>query len=194
MGWKWKYILRFNTFNNEFLDKKNAHREAECRWKVWGLSKSLLWRAFNLIFNLEYQMEKLKSKVDVSFSIWQLCLWNESFAVLKIYHFLMQDPKKSTKIWKDLYKNKKKKDRSSRDLEIFGNLAIYLRKWVSECFAGIYGGQTLLLLWDFCFMHEWSQKILYKIGLVSSLFHHSLVMPHPCSSRGFLMKYRLFLY
>ena len=81
----------------------------------------------------------------------------------------MQDPKKSTKIWKDLYKNKKKKDWSSRDLEIFGNLAIYLRKWVSECFAGIYGGQTLLLLWDNCFMHGWSKKIFYKIGLVSSL-------------------------
>ena len=83
---------------------------------------------------------------------------------------LMQDPKKSTKIWKDLYKNKKKKDWSSRDLEIFGNLAIYLRKWVSECFAGIYGGQTLLFLWDNCFMHGWSNKIFYRIGLVSYLY------------------------
>lgn len=83
------------------------------------------------------------------------------------YEILHKDPKKSTKIWKDLYKNKKKKDWSSRDLEIFGNLAIYLRKWVSECFAGIYGGQTLLLLWDNCFMHGWSKKIFYKIGLVT---------------------------
>ena len=91
------------------------------------------------------------------------------FCSFKIYLFLIQDPKKSTKIWKDLYKNKKKKDWSSRDLEIFGNLAIYLRKWVSECFAGIYGGQTLLFLWDFCFMHGWSKKIFYKIGLVSNL-------------------------
>ena len=54
-------------------------------------------------------------------------------------------------------------------MEIFGNLAIYLRKWVSECFAGIYGGQTLLFLWDNCFMHGWSKKIFYKIGLVSTL-------------------------
>jgi len=83
------------------------------------------------------------------------------------YEILHKDPKKSTKIWKDLYKNKKKKDWSSRDLEIFGNLAIYLRKWVSECFAGIYGGQTLLFLWDNCFMHGWSKKIFYKIGLVT---------------------------
>jgi len=83
------------------------------------------------------------------------------------YEILHKDPKKSTKIWKDLYKNKKKKDWSSRDLEIFGNLAIYLRKWVSECFAGIYGGQTLLFLWDNCFMHGWSKKIFYRIGLVT---------------------------
>ena len=69
-------------------------------------------------------------------------------------------------MWKDLYK-KKKKDWKDRDLELFGDPAIYLRKWISEAFAGIYGGQTLLFLWDYCFMHGWSKKIFYKIGLVT---------------------------
>ena len=82
------------------------------------------------------------------------------------YEILNKDPKKSTKLWKDLYK-KKKKDWKERDLQPFGDPAIYLRKWISEAFAGIYGGQTLLFLWDFCFMHGWSKKIFYKIGLVT---------------------------
>ena len=69
-------------------------------------------------------------------------------------------------MWKDLYK-KKKRDWKSKDLEPFGDPAIYLRKWISEAFAGIYGGETLLFLWDYCFMHTWSKKIFYKITLVT---------------------------
>jgi len=83
------------------------------------------------------------------------------------YEILHKDPKKSTKLWKDLYKNKKKKDWSSRDLKLFSDPAMYLRKWISQAFAGNFGGPTLLFIWDYCFMHGWSKKIFYKIGLVT---------------------------
>ena len=49
----------------------------------------------------------------------------------------------------------------------FADVAIYLRKWISEAFAGIYGGQTIMFVWDYCFMHGWTRKVFYKIGLVS---------------------------
>ena len=82
------------------------------------------------------------------------------------YEILHKDVNKSTKTWKELYK-KRRKDWKDRDLEIFADPAIYLRKWISEAFAGIYGGQSLLFLWDYCFMHGWSKKIFYKIALVT---------------------------
>ena len=28
------------------------------------------------------------------------------------------------------------------------------------------GGTTLLFVWDICFMHNWSKKIFYKLGLI----------------------------
>ena len=49
----------------------------------------------------------------------------------------------------------------------FADVAIYLRKWISEAFAGIYGGQTIMFVWDYCFMHGWTRKVFYKIGLVT---------------------------
>ena len=52
------------------------------------------------------------------------------------YEIIDKDPKKSVKIWNDLYK-KKKKEWKARDLNYFGHLDIYLRKWLSEAFAGI---------------------------------------------------------
>ena len=78
----------------------------------------------------------------------------------------LQDAKKSQKLWQELYK-KKKKDWKERDLAPFADVAIYLRKWISEAFAGIYGGQTIMFVWDYCFMHGWTRKVFYKIGLVS---------------------------
>ena len=29
----------------------------------------------------------------------------------------------------------------------------------------IFAGKTLLFIWDICFMHNWSKKIFYKLGL-----------------------------
>jgi hypothetical protein len=81
------------------------------------------------------------------------------------YEILHKETKKSTHMWQDLYK-KKKKDVKDRDLEPFGDPEIYLRKWISEGFAGIFGGQNLLYIWDFCFMSGWTKKTFQKIGLV----------------------------
>ena len=52
-----------------------------------------------------------------------------------------------------------------RDLEIFGNLEIYLRKWISEAFAGILGGPEILYVWDLLFMNKWSKDIFASIAL-----------------------------
>ena len=54
---------------------------------------------------------------------------------------------KSIKIWNELYK-KSKRNWKGRDLEHFANVKIYLRKWVSEAFAGVLGGDVLLYVWD----------------------------------------------
>ena len=52
------------------------------------------------------------------------------------YEIIDRDTKKSVKIWNELYK-KKKKDWKAKDQEHFTNLEIYLRKWMSEAFAGM---------------------------------------------------------
>ena len=51
------------------------------------------------------------------------------------YEILHKDVSKSTKMWQELYK-KRKKDWKERDLSPFGDPAIYIRKWLSEAFAG----------------------------------------------------------
>ena len=48
----------------------------------------------------------------------------------------LNPPQKSKRNWKD------------RDLAHFANVKIYLRKWVSEAFAGVLGGDVLLYVWD----------------------------------------------
>lgn len=63
------------------------------------------------------------------------------------YEILHEDERKSVKIWNELYK-KRKRDWKEKDLEHFGNLKIYLRKWISEAFAGVFGGDVLLYVWD----------------------------------------------
>ena len=47
----------------------------------------------------------------------------------------------------ELYK-KSKRNWKDRDLEYFANVKVYLRKWVSEAFAGVLGGDVLLYVWD----------------------------------------------
>ena len=61
----------------------------------------------------------------------------------------------------------------------FADVAIYLRKWISEAFAGIYGGsngQTIMFVWDYCFMHGWTRKVFYKIGLVTLMLIRPFAM------------------
>ena len=43
---------------------------------------------------------------------------------------------------------KSKRNWKERDLAHFANIKIYLRKWVSEAFAGVLGGDVLLYVWD----------------------------------------------
>ena len=43
---------------------------------------------------------------------------------------------------------KSKRNWKERDLAHFANVKIYLRKWVSEAFAGVLGGDVLLYVWD----------------------------------------------
>ena len=60
------------------------------------------------------------------------------------YEILHKDTKKSAKLWQDLYK-KKKRDWKDRDLTLFGDPEIYIRKWLSECFTGILGTYDSLI-------------------------------------------------
>ena len=50
---------------------------------------------------------------------------------------------------------------SCEKIKTFGNQNIkYL---IDSKFSG---GTTLLFVWDICFMHNWSKKIFYKLGLI----------------------------
>ncbi len=80
------------------------------------------------------------------------------------YEILNEDERKSVKIWNELYR-KKKRDWRDRDLEHFANLRVYLRKWISEAFAGVIGGDKILYVWDMLFVNHWSSAVFAKITL-----------------------------
>ncbi|XP_059082396.1 uncharacterized protein LOC131879920 [Tigriopus californicus] len=79
------------------------------------------------------------------------------------YEILHEDTKKSVKIWNDLYK--KKKDSKNKDWNLFADVAVYLRKWISEAFAGILSQNNLFYVWDLLFLNRWSRDIFKKITL-----------------------------
>ena len=71
---------------------------------------------------------------------------------------------RSTQLWRELYKRKKREWRE-QDLEHFGNVHVFIRKWLSEAFAGVFGGNCILYVWDVLFLHGWSKDIFRQIAL-----------------------------
>ena len=60
---------------------------------------------------------------------------------------------------------KAKRNWKERDLAHFANVKIYLRKWVSEAFAGVLGGDVLLYVWDLvCRIHS-QEMVISRIFL-----------------------------
>ena len=82
------------------------------------------------------------------------------------YEILMKDKKKSVKIWNDLDK-KKRRNWKETELQLFADVNIYLRKWMSEAFVGIYSNPTILYVWDYLFMHDWKAAYFKKLCLVT---------------------------
>ena len=80
------------------------------------------------------------------------------------YEILVKGQKKSVKIWNDLEK-KRRKNWKQNELEIFGDVAIYLRKWISEGFVGLFSNPTILFIWDYLFMNNW--KCMRKLCIVT---------------------------
>ena len=80
------------------------------------------------------------------------------------YEILVKGQKKSVKVWNDLEK-KRRRNWKPTELEIFGDVAIYLRKWISECFVGIFSTPTILFVWDYLFMNNW--KCMRKLCIVT---------------------------
>ena len=80
------------------------------------------------------------------------------------YEILVKGPKKSVKVWNDLEK-KRRRNWKPTELEIFGDVAIYLRKWISEGFVGIFSNPTILFIWDYLFMNNW--KCMRKLCIVT---------------------------
>ena len=79
------------------------------------------------------------------------------------YEILVKGQKKSNKVWNELEK-KKRRNWKVNELEIFGDVAIYLRKWISEAFVGIFSTPTILFVWDYLFMNNW--KCMRKLCIV----------------------------
>ena len=79
------------------------------------------------------------------------------------YEILVKGHKKSIKVWNDLEKKRRRNWKES-ELEIFGDVAIYIRKWISEGFAGIFSNPTILFIWDYLFMNNW--KCMRKLCIV----------------------------
>lgn len=72
---------------------------------------------------------------------------------------------KGEKLWNNLYK-KKKKDWKPQDHELFANVELFIRKWVSEAFVGVLNKPNILFIWDLLFMNNWSKKLFLKICVV----------------------------
>ena len=80
------------------------------------------------------------------------------------YEILVKGQKKSVKTWNDLEK-KRRKNWKQNELEIFADVAIYLRKWISEGFVGLFSNPTILFIWDYLFMNNW--KCMRKLCIVT---------------------------
>eukprot|EP00090_Calanus_glacialis_P009715 TRINITY_DN18105_c0_g1_i1.p1 TRINITY_DN18105_c0_g1~~TRINITY_DN18105_c0_g1_i1.p1 ORF type:complete len:655 (+),score=221.26 TRINITY_DN18105_c0_g1_i1:2-1966(+) len=95
---------------------------------------------------------------------------DESIHATSMLHFvvpevLLSNTKKSQKMWSDLNK-KKKKEWKPKDHDPFGKLDLWIRKWISEAFAGIMCREELLYVWDILFMHNWKMDIFVTMSLL----------------------------
>ena len=58
---------------------------------------------------------------------------------------------------------------------------IYLRKWLSEAFTGIFGKNLIMYVWDLLFLNKWSEEIFFKVTYCRMPQHH----PLQCQSHFF---------
>ena len=70
---------------------------------------------------------------------------------------------------------KSKRNWKERDLAHFANVKIYLRKWVSEAFAGVLGGDVLLYVWDLVSSRHTSNGNFKDISKINAYFRQIFV-------------------
>ncbi len=63
----------------------------------------------------------------------------------------------------------KRKKVAQQDLGFFGDLRLFLRKWLSECFVGVMSRNGASLVWDFLFLHKFSRSMSVNVCL--AIFH-----------------------
>ena len=150
---------------------KEDEREERCICRLAN-DLDLVWSAYMLSFRQVFEVVDdiiaEVEKLDPAYHKHLRKKINDRVNPVDVYDFayeiLDKDKKNSIKLWNELYK-KKKRDWRSRDLDHFGNIQIYLRKWISEAFAGILGKHLILYVWDLLFMYGWSPDIFFRIGL-----------------------------
>lgn len=75
----------------------------------------------------------------------------------------------------------RKKQVADQDLEHFADLKIFLRKWISEAFVGSLSHNSGALVWDFLFLHKFSDQMMINVTLM--LVH--LLKPFLKEARSF---------
>ena len=60
----------------------------------------------------------------------------------------------------------KRKKVDSKDQEIFSNLRLFFRKWISEAFVGCLSHNGASLVWDFLFLHKFSMAMTANVCLM----------------------------
>lgn len=62
-------------------------------------------------------------------------------------------------------KGRSRDDVPEECLKIFTDPAVFIRKWITEAFAGILSANALLFVWDQLFFNEWNSRIVRDVCL-----------------------------
>ena len=133
---------------------------------------NLLWHGCHLpwfdVFDVAEDVIRMAVDEDREYVDHLIEAIGNRISVVDVYDFageiLDKNTTRSAQIWNELYR-KKKRDWRDKDMHHFGNIEIYIRKWLSEAFAGVLGGNSILYIWDVLFLHNWSKDIFRQIAL-----------------------------
>ena len=71
-------------------------------------------------------------------------------------------------------------NRKEKDYAVFSGAAIYVRKWISEAFVGVFSSHLLLLVWDYIFMANWRSNCLKNVAYLTL----ALIRPWAMMAKG----------